>query len=120
MKALAWAAVGALAPGPGGAAVEATPRPGATPIESADKSVTAKTVGRKSLEERAAMETSPKVKSGCRERRKVSRARRRRQGGAGIRVRASRGRPLQPTPKTINNYLNHLKFYRFAAQFVRG
>ena len=31
-----------------------------------------------------------------------------------------RGRPLQPTPKTINNYLNHLKFYRFAAQFVRG
>ncbi|HKB07026.1 MAG TPA: class I SAM-dependent methyltransferase [Candidatus Polarisedimenticolia bacterium] len=31
-----------------------------------------------------------------------------------------RGRELQPTPKTINNYLNHLKFYRFAAQFVRG
>lgn len=31
-----------------------------------------------------------------------------------------RGRPLQPTPKTINNYLNHFKFYRFAAQFVRG
>jgi 2-polyprenyl-3-methyl-5-hydroxy-6-metoxy-1,4-benzoquinol methylase len=32
----------------------------------------------------------------------------------------ARGRPLDPTQKTINNYLNHLKFYRFAAQFVRG
>jgi len=83
MKDLASAAVGDLPPGPGGAAAEATPRPGATPIKSADRSVTARTVGRQSLGARAAMETSPEMKFGCRERRKVSRACRRRQGGPG-------------------------------------
>ena len=30
------------------------------------------------------------------------------------------GRPRQAVPNDARNYLNHVKFYRFAAQFVRG